>query len=342
MMIYLLLCIAFVQGIIRGPVDEKCSEKYPVWGKPVDDARAGRARCCEKGELVRISYPDFQTIEFLEIQRPRWVKICGVTKSLIWTLNRWETYDINRFVVIRHHLRVPVAPGQLLYVEDCLDRHIFFRTWGKEKQGEGGTTTTPRATGTPHSSTTTARTTTLETTAAATTTIRATRSSSTTKTTSRGPRPTTERTTTREGPRRSTTTVDGATTTTTTTTTRATGTQRHRSTPIDPTGGTTHARRTSRRRISTPASETTETPTVPGTPSRLWVWILIAIAITGVLITCMKCYHRSNSVSLYKRPTECVQMNELVQLPDGEDGEDGWVDLNRHAIHYRRLLNNRE
>ena len=305
MIALLVISLLQVEAIVRGPIDEGCSFSHPVWGKPVDGTDA--TGCLAREDLITIRYPDFQSMSFLDIQHPVWVKICGVTKALIWRNNYWIDYDIDQFRIIRHHLRVPVAPGQLLYIQDCLDRHLFYRTWGEEKGGGGGggaTTTT-------------------------TTTTRITKAA-----------------TTRSRPK--TTVLPETTTTTTTTRTTTTTTTRPQSTKTEKTGttatvtmrprSTTTTRTTTTGKTRSTAPTTTpQTTVVPGAPSQLWVvYVMVSIIVlVAVFITYLRCCRYS--ISINKRP-ECVQMQRLVQLPDEEEGHDAWIDINRHSIHYRRLI----
>ena len=312
MILLVFISILQVEGIIRGAIDSGCSFDQPVYGRPVDGN--GATGCYARRDLARIRYPDFETSSFWDIQAPKWIKICDVTKSLVWRGNRWVDYGIDKFTIIRHHLRIPVAPGQLLYVQDCLDRHLFYRTYGKEKGTVATTTTTTMTTRTTTTKMALTTTTTTTTTARATTMRVSTQPAT--------PTPTT------------TATVTGKTTTTTTTTMGATTrppttvTEKTTTTTMDAT--TVTATET---RLPT-VTGTTAIPITPGTPRQLWVaYIMIPFIFMVLVFIAYKCRCRSISLA---RPDNSIEMEHLIQL--SEDVDEPWVDINRHSIYYRRII----
>ena len=115
----LLLVLNTTDGVYRQEVDSGCNPEFPVWTKPIAESDSTPPRCCTKEEIYPILYPDFQSFEFHEQLVSEWIKVCGITKAMVWCIDRWVEYPVDTFLVSHQHFRVPIEPGQLLYV-DCL------------------------------------------------------------------------------------------------------------------------------------------------------------------------------------------------------------------------------
>ena len=306
MFIFVLVLSVFrVQSVVRNVIDENCSAEFPVYGRPIFET--GEARCMKKVSFVDIMYP-FQSYSFREVNQNRWIPVCGVSLALKWGCTCWQDYDLDKLIIINNHLLIRVPPqgtGQLFYIQDCYDRHLLFRTWGPEKCPPVSTT----------AMTSTKKTTTTTTTSTTTTTTMS--------------RTTKEMTKSRPS---STATTTTATTTTTTTITYTTPKRLTKST----TATTTTAATTS----TTKTTSTASGRSTRGQPNRLYM----VYGMVGVLLLAgvVAMFVRFWSISMRHPTVELIELERLIQIKDKQDdAEEDWVDVNRGAVYYRKLINNR-
>ena len=100
-----------------------CSQERPVFGSKVTGGEVG---CYEKYGMVSVM--PYQRVDFFDVNRRKYFSIRFISRSLAFDGRRWKKNDL---IISQHHrLMIVPKPGQLLYVRDRHDRHVFFRTFG--------------------------------------------------------------------------------------------------------------------------------------------------------------------------------------------------------------------
>ena len=117
-------CAAFTRSFIDyDTIVGNCTRECPVFAKPVD---GNHISCYEKMALVERIRP-WQTVEFFDVNSPRWFRFRYVTKVMYFDGYRWLKTSCEIF---RGRVLIVPTAGQLLYVKDRHDRHVFFRSFG--------------------------------------------------------------------------------------------------------------------------------------------------------------------------------------------------------------------
>ena len=117
-------CAAFTRSFIDyDTIVGNCTRECPVFAKPVDGNHVG---CYGKMALVEKIRP-WQTVEFFDVNSPRWFRFRYVTKVMYFDGYRWLKTSCKIF---RGRVLIVPTAGQLLYVKDRHDRHVFFRSFG--------------------------------------------------------------------------------------------------------------------------------------------------------------------------------------------------------------------
>ena len=117
-------CAAFTRSFIDyDTIVGNCTRECPVFAKPID---GNHISCYEKMALVERIRP-WQTVEFFDVNSPRWFRFRYVTKVMYFDGYRWLKTSCEIF---RGRVLIVPTAGQLLYVEDRHDRHVFFRSFG--------------------------------------------------------------------------------------------------------------------------------------------------------------------------------------------------------------------
>jgi len=153
-LIILLTSIFYIQCLVRSSVDYdtpngNCTVKEPVYASQIGRNRF--VRCYNKLDLIetRLSY---DKIRFLDINSRRFIRINHVSDIRGWTMNDgWVRISWKRFNIRHHHLEyTPSLYGELIYIRDRGNVHIFIRSFGEESVP----TATPRQGSTTKLSTT--------------------------------------------------------------------------------------------------------------------------------------------------------------------------------------------
>ena len=117
-------CAAFTRSFIDyDTIVGNCTRECPVFAKPVD---GNHISCYEKMALVERIRP-WQTVEFFDVNSPRWFRFRYVTKVMYFDGYRWLKTSCEIF---RGRILIVPTAGQLLYVRDRHDMHVFFRSFG--------------------------------------------------------------------------------------------------------------------------------------------------------------------------------------------------------------------
>ena len=119
--IWFLVCSA--EAITRSYIDAGCNATVPVFSAQVGGDRIG---CFGKHDLV-VGRKSWQSVYFYDVNYIQSFRVRHPTKMLGFDGKEWVGIKLK---IMYHLLTIVPVSGQLLYVRDRRDSHLFFRTFG--------------------------------------------------------------------------------------------------------------------------------------------------------------------------------------------------------------------